>query len=255
MATRNLQQQQPQYSSQVSNQSRGGQVRSDASNASHAGKFLVLKAARENVANTTAKDASSLTSNVNVNGKVASSQLPLSALTSTAVTSPSNSKASILEKKAAALTLNPRSTAEKKSSQVQSRSDFFNLMRKKTLINTSSTVPDSTSTVSFCTDKSDGNMKESERAAVSPCSAENERQMISNGGSHGAHDEAQSFVHVGDKNMSLNGAVYPDEEEAAFLRSLGWEENGEDVEITDEEIIAFYEEVTLLFMLRECINC
>ncbi|KAK8476253.1 hypothetical protein V6N11_017813, partial [Hibiscus sabdariffa] len=47
-----------------------------------------------------------------------------------------------------------------------------------------------------------------------------------------------------EKNMSATVMVYPEEEEeAAFLRSLGWEENnGEDEGLTEEEINAFYQE-------------
>ncbi|KAL3504060.1 hypothetical protein ACH5RR_033901 [Cinchona calisaya] len=247
VAARNVQQQQQQqplhHSSQVSNQNRGGQVKSDVSNASHAGKFLILKAARENGANSTTRDVSSPTHNVNANGKVASGQLTLNPLTPTALTSPNNPKASTLEKKAAVSIPNSRPTAEKKFSlsQAQSRTDFFNLMRKKTLLTTSG-ISDSSSIVSSpCDDKFDESTKESKSAAVSPHIAENGCQMISNSGNCGSHD-ARSFAHSGDKNMCLNEAVCPDEEEAEFLRSLGWEENGEDVEITDEEISAFYEE-------------
>ena len=32
-----------------------------------------------------------------------------------------------------------------------------------------------------------------------------------------------------------------EEEEAAFMRSLGWEENAEDGELTEEEINSFYQ--------------
>jgi hypothetical protein len=32
-----------------------------------------------------------------------------------------------------------------------------------------------------------------------------------------------------------------EEEEAAFMRSLGWEENGEGDELTEEEINSFYQ--------------
>nr|XP_027094741.1 mediator of RNA polymerase II transcription subunit 1-like [Coffea arabica] len=237
------QQQQPIYSPQLPNQSRAGQVRSDASNASHAGKFLVLKAAKENGANSNAKDASSPTNNSI--RKVAVSQIPLSAITPIALTSPTNPKASTLDKKAAALSLNSRPTAEKKFSlsQAQSRSDFFNLMRKKTLRNTSSTISDSVSVISSpCAVKSEENSTEANSAPISPLVNENGSQMITDGDSHSSGDQAQSFVDAGERNLYLNGALYPDEEEAAFLRSLGWEENGEDVEITDEEIVAFYEE-------------
>jgi hypothetical protein len=46
-------------------------------------------------------------------------------------------------------------------------------------------------------------------------------------------------------NVASGGATASEEEEAAFLRSLGWEENAEDGEeaLTEEEISAFYQEV------------
>jgi hypothetical protein len=45
-------------------------------------------------------------------------------------------------------------------------------------------------------------------------------------------------------NVASGGATASEEEEAAFLRSLGWEENAEDGEeaLTEEEISAFYQE-------------
>ena len=62
-------------------------------------------------------------------------------------------------------------------------------------------------------------------------------------GNGDACDVSQKFLDNGEKHSSPDEVLYPDEEEAAFLRSLGWEENGEDEGLTEEEINAFYKEV------------
>ncbi|KAL0288322.1 UNVERIFIED_CONTAM: hypothetical protein Scaly_2734200 [Sesamum calycinum] len=80
-------------------------------------------------------------------------------------------------------------------------------------------------------------------AATSPCVLENGNQVICNGDRHDIPEKIKSFPDVADICLSGNGSIYPDEEEAAFLRSLGWEENGgEDEGLTEEEINAFYQE-------------
>lgn len=61
-------------------------------------------------------------------------------------------------------------------------------------------------------------------------------------GNGDACDVSQKFLDNGEKHSSPDEVLYPDEEEAAFLRSLGWEENGEDEGLTEEEINAFYKE-------------
>lgn len=245
VAARSIQPQSPQ----LSNQPRGAQVRPDAPNTPHAGKFLVLKPSRENGMISTAKDVSTPTNSAN--GKVGNGQQAGTPLTPTSLTNPSNPKAPVLEKKAAALTLNHKPVVEKKStlSQAQSRSDFFNLMRKKTSVNASSNASDSSPDISSCIEKSDENRKEAESAPVSTGITEKFNQMLTNGDIHDPHDKGQGFPDIGEKDMS-NGRVFPDdepdeepdEEEAAFLRSLGWKENGEAEVITQEEINAFYEE-------------
>ena len=63
-------------------------------------------------------------------------------------------------------------------------------------------------------------------------------------GNDDACDVSQKFLDDGMNHSSSDEALYPDEEEVAFLRSLGWEENGEDESLTEEEISAFYREVT-----------
>lgn len=226
-------QQQP-YSSQSTSQSlRGGQVRSDAPKTSHSGKFLVLKPVWENGVSSTAKDVSSTTNNSIP--RVANSQVTVAPLAPAApLSSPKYPNHSTVERKPAVLALNPRSIAEKRASlsQAQSRSDFFNLMRKKTSVNSSAVVSDSSPAVLSPSVKNSFGMIKEEvgNDPVSPCVTENGCKITSNGDNH-------------EKNLCLNGAVYPDEEEAAFLRSLGWEENaGEDEGLTEEEINAFYQE-------------
>ncbi|KAF5954915.1 hypothetical protein HYC85_007771 [Camellia sinensis] len=244
VAAKSVQQPQP-HSSQVANQSRSGQVRSDASRPSHAGKFFILKPVWENGVSSMAKDVSSLTT---IASRVANSQLATAPVgPSTPLKSPNNSKLSTVEHKVAALALNSGSTVEKRPSlsQAQSRSDFFNLMRKKTSPNTSAFLPDSGVAVISPTVEKSGEVVKGASALVSPCVTEDGSEVTSNGDTH-----------EGEKNLCLNGAVYPDEEEAAFLRSLGWEENaGEDDGLTEEEINAFYEEyVKLRPTMKLCIG-
>ncbi|CAK9171727.1 unnamed protein product [Ilex paraguariensis] len=245
VAAKSVQQQQQQqpHSSQLANQSlRSRQVISDASKASHAGKFLVLKPVWENGDSSTAKDVSSLTNNAS--SRVANGQLSGAPSVPTApLMSAGSPKVSALERKAAALVLNPISMAKKRPSlsQAQSRSDFFNLMRKKTSGNTSAILADASPAVlSPTVEKSGEPIKEVVSAPASPRVAENGTRIDSNDDSN---EETPRFSDGGEKNVHLNGAVYPDEEEAAFLRSLGWEENaGEDEGLTEEEINAFYRE-------------
>uniref|UniRef100_A0A5B6ZMJ3 Putative cell wall protein AWA1 n=1 Tax=Davidia involucrata TaxID=16924 RepID=A0A5B6ZMJ3_DAVIN len=228
-------QQQP-HSSQLANQSlRGGQVRPDGPRTSHTGKFLVLKPVWENGVSSTAKDVSSPTNA----SRVANSQLAVAP--SAPVRTPNTPKLSTVERKAAALALNPIGTVEKRPSlsQAQSRSDFFNLMRKKTSMNTSIILPDSDAADLSPTVEKSGEVIKEVSAPVRPCETENGSKVTINGDTH---EEIQTFD-VGEKHSCLNGTVYPDEEEAAFLRSLGWEENaGEDEALTEEEINAFVQE-------------
>jgi len=54
----------------------------------------------------------------------------------------------------------------------------------------------------------------------------------------------------GENQHSSNPFPYPEEEEIAFLRSLGWEESvGDDEGLTEEEIQDFYEKVIILLEL------
>ncbi|KAK8597208.1 hypothetical protein V6N12_065684 [Hibiscus sabdariffa] len=122
-----------------------------------------------------------------------------------------NSNSPILSaggRKVAALNSVAGFTVEKRpSAQTQSRNDFFNLLKKKTSAETSADHSDSHPHISSST---------SEKSEVT-------EEVVS----------ASLTSHANEN----------DEEEAAFLRSLGWEEtSGEDEGLTEEEINAFYQE-------------
>ncbi|GFS41840.1 hypothetical protein Acr_00g0076620 [Actinidia rufa] len=226
VAAKSVQLSQP-HTSQLANQS----LRGDAPRSSHTGKFLVLKPVRENGISSMGKDVSNSPSNGSrvANSQVAAAPMP----PPTPLKSPNSSKLSTVERKISALSLNSGSTVEKKSSlsQAKSRSDFFNLMRKKTSTDTSTVLPDPGVAVSAPTVEESGELVKGASGPVSSCVNENCSELTSNGA-----------IHEGEENFCLNGVVYPDEEEVAFLRSLGWEENaGEDDGLTEEEINAFYE--------------
>lgn len=227
----------------LASQSRSGQIRSDSASNPHVGKFLVLKPGRESIASG-AKDVCCPTGNAN--GKVAKDgQLPMASCTTTAAISANNSMVSALENKSAALSLSSRSSMDKKSSQslAQSRSEFFNLMRRKTSVRAPAIHLDSSLDVlSTSAEISGENCKEG-HAAASPCALDNGNQMICNGDRYNITEKTKCLSDVGDSSLSCHGSIYPVEEETAFLRSLGWEENGgEDEGLTEEEINAFYQE-------------
>ncbi|CAA0809916.1 Unknown protein [Striga hermonthica] len=219
------------HSSQLPNQSNTGQIKPDSASTSHAGKFIVLKPGRE-IAPLGGKDGLSNGSNGRV---INHSQIAMAPPKSTTGLI-SNSVASALENNAAALTISSRSTADKKSaaqSLAQSRSEFFKLMRRKASSSSSGSAScaDSNSgvipsTKETCMEK----CKEGHGDTTSSCALQNDC-------------EKKGFLDLGDCSLSGNGSIYPDEEEAAFLRSLGWDENGgEDEGLTEEEINAFYRE-------------
>ncbi|XP_031273033.1 mediator of RNA polymerase II transcription subunit 1 [Pistacia vera] len=238
MASKNGQQL-PSSLLQASQSLLGGNVKSDVSKSSH-GKLYVLKPAWENGVSNPPKDVASPTSNAN--SRAASNQLAVApSVVSAPSKTPNNPKLSSGERKAS--TLNPISVfpVERRPSllQTQSRHDFFNHLKKKTSVNSSALPGDSGSDISSPTvEKSGEVLKEVVGAPVSHAT-DNGVEVTVNGD---AHEEAQRFSKVGEKSVSCYPTVDPDEE-AAFLRSLGWEENsGEDEGLTEEEINAFLQE-------------
>ncbi|XWS23811.1 hypothetical protein CRYUN_Cryun28dG0047600 [Craigia yunnanensis] len=216
-----------------------GNVKSDMPKTS--GKLLVLKPGRENgVSSPTQKDVASPTTNAN--SRVTTSQYAVASVTSAPARNSNNPKLSAGERKAAAMNPIARFTVEKRPSltQTQSRNDFFNLLKKKTPTNTSAGLSDSDPRISSSTTEKSKVTKEIVSAYATAHANENATAATSNGNTC---QEAQRFSDDGEKNTSATAMVYPDEEEAAFLRSLGWEENtGEDEGLTEEEINAFYQE-------------
>ncbi|XP_022941349.1 uncharacterized protein LOC111446668 [Cucurbita moschata] len=225
---------------------RGGQVKSDSPKASH-GKFLVLKPVWENGV---LKDSSNPISNVNSR---APNCQPSVASSATPKTSRNNlNPPSSLERKAAALDLKSASTLEKRPpSQSQSRNDFFNLIKKKTSVNGSTSLQDSGICTSPVKEKSGIVNEEVGGSPVQPSTVTDE--LISNGN---ITKEDQRFSKTVNKSLSPSIALCTDEEEAAFLRSLGWEENsGDDEALTEEEINAFYEQYMKMKPSLKPIRC
>ncbi|KAF2291449.1 hypothetical protein GH714_024274 [Hevea brasiliensis] len=169
------------------------------------------------------KDVASPTNSAS---RAANSQLATPTVPSAPSRSPNNTKLSSVEHKSANLNLISGFNVEKRPlSQTQSRNDFFNLLKKKTSTNTSAALPDSASAVSSpASEKSCDASKEVVSASTSSQAIKNGAELTSNGDTC---EEVQRFS----------------EEEAAFLRSLGWEENsGEDEGLTEDEINAFYQQ-------------
>ncbi|XP_023739692.1 uncharacterized protein LOC111887777 [Lactuca sativa] len=111
------------------------------------------------------------------------------------------------------------------SSQAQSRSNFFNLMRKKSMSNNSSSGE-----------------KSGEQVADPPPPPP---PPPPEGGSESTQVKVNgdAIANVNDNGKHHDVILYSEEEEARFLRSLGWDETAEDEEeegLTEEEISSFY---------------
>lgn len=114
---------------------------------------------------------------------------------------------------------------KKPSPQAQSRNDFFNLVRKKSMANNSNPV-------------------------VGPDARTDEKSGESGPG------EPTVDLSTGDGKGNLGNDVilYSEEEEARFLKSLGWEETTEEGGLTEEEINSFYRDVSKYVNSRTASN-
>ncbi|CAM6037034.1 unnamed protein product [Sphagnum compactum] len=124
----------------------------------------------------------------------------------------------------------------------QNRVDFFNALRKKASVGAALSAADMRDQMT--TKKSDFfNGKELVASLTNQNVASPEESTI-NGVIMKEGSNEQLFVTEVSTNVASGGATASEEEEAAFLRSLGWEENAEDGEeaLTEEEISAFYQE-------------
>ncbi|XP_030475714.1 uncharacterized protein LOC115692884 [Syzygium oleosum] len=226
---------------------RGGPARVDVGKTSNLGKLQVLKPSGElNGVSSTVKE-----NLLSPNGV----KVPLSPLNLAPSTVGSHFKNSVGNQNLGGSERKPAAslaTLEKRPSlQTQSRNDFFNLIKKKssTSINPST---DDTSTASVSdqekseplsieagTDSISSETKHqcSSVISVSDFPTENGGEIVENGD---ACECTLGFIRNGEERLN-----YPNEEEVAFLRSLGWEEgaaDGDDEGLTEEEISAFYKE-------------
>ncbi|CAI0395445.1 unnamed protein product [Linum tenue] len=226
---KNLQQQQQQPPSFLhpTNQSLLG-GKSEVPKTTH-GKLFILKPGRENGVSASPKDVATRV----LNAQQAAAAAATSVVASVAPRSPINPPKIFSGGERKSNAMIPGFSIEKKPSlsQAQSRNDFFNLLKKKTSGNASMVVTDSsTGVVSSAGGEEKSNVALSKEPVgdLESSQALGGRLSSSNGGSTEPSEEVQRFS----------------EEEAAFLRSLGWEEtSGEDEGLTEEEINAFYQEV------------
>ncbi|KFK21888.1 hypothetical protein AALP_AAs60089U000200 [Arabis alpina] len=207
-----------------------GQIKSEK-------KLLVLKPARENGV-PAVKESVSPSGN-NTNNRAASSQLMTSAQSTQSA--PVRSTNSPKEHKGSAtFTMISGQGVEKKSSlaQTQSRNAFYSALKQKTA-STNSPVNPITCISSSVEEKVDNSSKE--LVASDPSSPQATSGLE-------ATDRIQITSPVSERNTSrFEAADIPDEKEAEFLRSLGWDENNdEDEALTEEEIKAFVEQYNKL---------
>lgn len=218
-----------------------GSGRADTSKTSQLGKLHPLKGPREiNGVSSTPKDGSSPTSaNRPSHG---------------ALRSPNNPKLAP-DPKLASSTVTQSPMDRKPLPHAQNRIDFFNSLRKKTAANHSAATPDSSSSTPSVPEKPD-EQSVVIAAAGSECdyapaskpglecsdwSTENGSHVAGNGD---ACKESEKLVDEGEQTSGSDEIVIPDEE-AAFLRRLGWEENAKHEALTPEEISAFINEVVI----------
>ncbi|MCD7448266.1 hypothetical protein HAX54_040027 [Datura stramonium] len=143
-------------------------------------------------------------------------------------------------------------TVEKKlTSQARSRNDFFNLMRKKS-IGSSSAVNVEGCVVSPSSLYNSG-VSEVLTAHAIPkdqdASLSDESPRVDQSteflGENTCNSDSSNGENSTDTSFPKSDAILcSEEEEAAFLRSLGWEENADEGGLTEEEISAFYKDVT-----------
>ncbi|KAL0335181.1 UNVERIFIED_CONTAM: hypothetical protein Sradi_4730000 [Sesamum radiatum] len=217
---------------------RGGVVKGDIAKAStNVGKLQVLKPVREkNGVTPVVKDNLSPTSS----SKVVTSTLAASPSVSGSAATKGLPNNGVHDRKPSLTVLEKRPT-----SQAQSRNDFFNLVRKKSMPNSSSaaaadssmarssSVLDTGTAISPSFSDKDAEIdilptSNTPKAADVPLSnslsvdhlSEEKADLTSNG-------DAQNYVRNGKKHPSSD-PIISEEEEAAFLRSLGWDENSDE---------------------------
>lgn len=213
---------------------RSASARVDGPKSSSTGKLLLLKPTRENVVSPVLKDGPTQT---NVPGMIANGQSSgAPSVASAQLKNPINMKLSANERKTSAYNSNVVPVVDKRLSlaQLRSRNDFFNLVRKKSMSSTSGT--DNSGSVSSGFQKSESD----ELKKV----GSGERTLDGNGSELKCNGDACNLGVISSDHKEIdsddNEVIHSSEEEEAFLRSLGWEDNtGDEGGLTEEEINAF----------------
>ncbi|KAK6156912.1 hypothetical protein DH2020_011160 [Rehmannia glutinosa] len=229
----------------VNHSPRGGPVKGDVSKASTVGKLHVLKPVRDkNGVTPVVKDNLSPTNRT----KAVSSTLTASPTVSGPAAARGPQNTAVTDRKPVLTVLEKRPTT-----QAQSRNDFFNLVRKQSMANPSSPadlaiMANSSSALDTGTVSSPAFLDKHAELEAVPATTSEGPLSVSVGR---ASEEKADLTCNGDQKHVSNGKKHPssdpiisEEEEAAFLRSLGWEENDEEGGLTDEEISSFYKDLT-----------
>ncbi|XP_073151264.1 uncharacterized protein [Henckelia pumila] len=230
-----------------SNSPRTGPTKDDLSKASNVGKLHVLKPARErNGVTPIVKENTSPTNGMKAASSTSTVFAAVSGSASAVTRSPPNNPVAPSADRKPVLTV----LEKLPTSQARSRKDFFNLMKMKSMTNSSSVADSPTTNSSSVLDTC---------TAVSPSSSDKLAQTeVITAPSTPLACDAPLNLSLGNNNhlsremdeLTCNGDACdnPDplvpEEEAAFLRSLGWEENSDEGGLTEEEINSFYKDVT-----------
>ncbi|KMT20021.1 hypothetical protein BVRB_1g000410 [Beta vulgaris subsp. vulgaris] len=213
---------------------RGGSGRVDGLNSSSS-KLQLLKTGREKVASPALKDVPAQAikvTNVVANGPSTGS----SSVASFPSKSSNNMKLSKSERKTSGYSLNGGQVMDKRSSHayLQSRNDFFNLVRKNSMGGVSTVADSDSGAVISSAVLNSGEEKEL---------ASDQASLTENGSAVNCNGDtcklSESFSHQRGRDLSHHELIHP-EEELHFLRALGWEDDdGDDEGLTEEEISAF----------------
>lgn len=236
---------------------RGGPVRFDSGKIpSNLGKLQMLKPARElnGVSSTVVKEILSRKNGVKVvNTSVSLNPIAAAASAPSAPSRiPANTQVSVgPERKPVEISTN----LDKRPPCIhtQSRNDFFNLLKKKSSSSASNASVWNVAVASVLDKSPDSDAEDDVAAATGGADSVTSENILDdsmklqteNGGGilvDGGGEEGINYFVGNGEDQSDIGVPYFNEEEAAFLRSLGWEENaGEDEGLTQDEIHAFYE--------------
>ncbi|KAL9255910.1 hypothetical protein AKJ16_DCAP23088 [Drosera capensis] len=182
---------------------RSGNIRAEGQMTPLTGKIRVLKSGQESGVSSASKDVVSPKANVN-NRHVAAPSTSTPSVTPLLSKNPVNSK-----------------LAGERKAQAQSRTDFFNSVRKKSLNSTSVTADQKTAP-----------------------SSEDHKDLATETASQGTNSVMVDCN--GDASTATGGFVFvsDEEKELEFLRSMGWEpHSGVDEGLTVEEIKEFFEKL------------